>query len=504
MTTVIAGSPSQNKIPDVGWWAGNARFAELSGKLLGAHIAHAGLIVLWAGGMTFFELSRYNPDVPIYEQGLILLPHLATLGFGVGAGGQIIDTYPYFVIAVLHLISSAVLGAGGIYHALLGPEELAENSYFSGFFGYDWKNGDKMTTILGIHLLLLGLGAWLLVFKAMFWGGLFDPWVGAGGDVRVIANPTINGARIFGYLFGASGEQGMAAVNNLEDVVGGHIWIGTICIIGGLWHLATKPLKWAQEVLVYSEEAYLSYSLGALAYMGIFAAYFVMVNNTVYPEVFYGPVGVLETNTGVVTVRGWLAAFHFIFGILFLFGHIWHAIRARGQAAGFDFQQGDTVIKVAGNPMIGNLATPINSSDFTLKFLQNLPIYRNGLSSLSRGLEIGMAHGYFLIGPFIKLGPFRDSAQANLAGLLSAIGLTLILTAGLSIYGSASFQQKTPQGYQERYSASGPNVPETLKTAEGWSQFTASFLIGGVGGAIFAYFIIENFDLFQAIAVGKF
>jgi len=49
MTAVISGSPYKNQIPDVGWWTGNFRLTNLSGKLLGAHVAHAGLIVLWAG-----------------------------------------------------------------------------------------------------------------------------------------------------------------------------------------------------------------------------------------------------------------------------------------------------------------------------------------------------------------------------------------------------------------------------------------------------------------------
>jgi photosystem II CP43 chlorophyll apoprotein len=500
--TIITSNITSNKIPQVGWWAGNARFQNLSGKLLGAHVAHAGLIVLWAGAMTFFELSRYNPDLPLYEQSLIILPHLATLGFGVGEGGQIVDVYPYFIIGVLHLISSAVLGAGGIYHSLLGAEVLPKNDTFEGFFGYNWEDDRKMTSIIGIHLVLLGFGAFLLVFKAMFWGGIFDPWAGDVGAVRVIANPTVNPARIFGYLFGVFGDAGMAAVDNLEDVIGGHIWIGSICILGGLWHMATRPFKWAKQVLIYSGEAYLSYSLGAVAYMALVAAYFCTVNNTVYPVVFYGPVGLIETTTGVITARGWLATFHFVFALLFLLGHIWHALRARGAAAGFDFSKGDTLVTFAGDPQIGNFTSPLNSSDFSLWLLKYLPIYRPGLSPLFRGLEIGMAHGYLLFGPFALLGPQRNTEEANLIGLLSACGLIIILTACLSIYGTVSFKKQFDSN-RLSYATANLVVPESLKNIDGWSQFAASFFVGGMGGAFFAYLVYDNLELLQAIFGGK-
>ena len=63
------------------WWSGNARLINVSGKLLGAHVAHAGVMVFWCGAMTLFEVSHYIPEKPLYEQGCILLQHLATLGW---------------------------------------------------------------------------------------------------------------------------------------------------------------------------------------------------------------------------------------------------------------------------------------------------------------------------------------------------------------------------------------------------------------------------------------
>ncbi|MCJ2544530.1 chlorophyll a/b binding light-harvesting protein [Thermostichus vulcanus] len=334
MTATIRVQGNESDLERIPWWAGNARLTELSGRLLGAHVAHAGLIVLWAGVMTLIELANFDPSRPMYEQGLILLPHLASLGLGVGSGGEVLETDTYFAVGVMHLISSAFLGFGGIFHALRGPAVL-ETKLFP-LFSYDWQDKNKMTTILGIHLVLLGLGAWLLVLKAMALGGLFDPEV---GEVRTIL-PNLNP---FGHLLGTEGRHWIAGVDSLEDVVGGHIWVGLLLIVGGIWHMATQPFGWAERIFVWSGEAYLSYSLGALALMGFIAAYFVSVNPVVYPEVFYGPllqVGLdrypLFEQGGELTARVWLANAHFWLAFFFLQGHLFHALKARG----FNFRTG--------------------------------------------------------------------------------------------------------------------------------------------------------------------
>ncbi|ERN17918.1 hypothetical protein AMTR_s04036p00005710, partial [Amborella trichopoda] len=46
------------------WRAGNARELHLYGKLLGAHVAHAVLIVFWTGAMNLFEVAHFVPEKP--------------------------------------------------------------------------------------------------------------------------------------------------------------------------------------------------------------------------------------------------------------------------------------------------------------------------------------------------------------------------------------------------------------------------------------------------------
>nr|QJH88262.1 PsaL [Pterocladia lucida] len=139
------------------------------------------------------------------------------------------------------------------------------------------------------------------------------------------------------------------------------------------------------------------------------------------------------------------------------------------------------------DPYVGNLSTPISTSSLTRGFLSNLPAYRRGLSPLLRGLEIGMAHGYFLVGPFDKLGPLRNTDVALLSGFLSAVGLIVILTTCLSMYGNVSFDKDDSK--------------DLLQTNEGWGQFTAGFLVGAVGGAGVAYLLLANIPILQNLGL---
>ena len=84
-----------------------------------------------------------------------------------------------------------------------------------------------------------------------------------------------------------------------------------------------------------------------------------------------------------------------------------------------------------------------------------------------------MSHGYFLLGPFVCLGPLRNSEIANLAGFLSVIGLIIILGIALIIYSYVSEKEEKII----------------------WNQFTIGFITGAIGGAGFAYGLLENISI---------
>ena len=62
---------------------------------------------------------------------------------------------------------SGILGLGGIYHAIFGPESLEETSY--GYaFAYQWQDRFRITAILGAHLGTLAV----ISESCLFWWSL--------------------------------------------------------------------------------------------------------------------------------------------------------------------------------------------------------------------------------------------------------------------------------------------------------------------------------------------
>jgi photosystem I subunit 11 len=140
----------------------------------------------------------------------------------------------------------------------------------------------------------------------------------------------------------------------------------------------------------------------------------------------------------------------------------------------------DVVSPFEGDIFVGHLSTPITTSNLTRTYLGLLPAYKAGLSPLLRGINVGFAHGYFLLGPFVKLGPLRDSEVANFVGFVSTISLIIILTTGLLAYGYVTFSESKEN-----------KTTVDFLNSEGWNQFTSGFIVGGFGGASIGYVLLK-------------
>jgi len=145
----------------------------------------------------------------------------------------------------------------------------------------------------------------------------------------------------------------------------------------------------------------------------------------------------------------------------------------------------ETKVGFQGDPFVGHLATPVTSSNLTKTYLSLLPAYKTGLSPLLRGINIGFVHGYFLLGPFVQLGPLRNSEVGGFVGFVSTISLLIILTTCLIIYGFVTFSDSAVSKEGNK------KVLVDFLTQQGWRQFTSGFIVGGFGGASIAYVLLR-------------
>ncbi len=324
------------------WYAGNSGVTNRSGKFIAAHAAHAGLMMFWAGSFTLFELARYDVSMPMGRQGLICLPHLAGLGIGGIEGGVITEPYGCTVVAVLHLIFSGVLGAGGFLHSLKYEGDLG--TYPSGSrakkFDFDWNDPDRLTFILGHHLIFLGVGC----IQFVEWARVHGIWDSAAGMTRKVEY-NLDLGMIWNH------QVDFLSITSLEDVMGGHAFLAFFLIAGGAFHIATKQFGEYTESKgkgLLSAEAVLSYSLAGAGLMAVVAAFWCSINTTIYPPELYGEVLKLEfqfspyfsdTANNLAadshTARAWLSNVHLYLGFFFIQGHLWHALRSMG----FDFKR---------------------------------------------------------------------------------------------------------------------------------------------------------------------
>jgi photosystem I subunit 11 len=112
-------------------------------------------------------------------------------------------------------------------------------------------------------------------------------------------------------------------------------------------------------------------------------------------------------------------------------------------------------------------------------FINNMAFYRDGLEPWQRGLEIGIAHGYWLLGPFTSLGPLRSTPEGPTVGLLCATAVIGLVSVGGLIFASTI----RPALFDK------PGQPR----ASGFTELINWHALGGMGGAAFAHILITVF-----------
>lgn len=254
------------------------------GRLIAVHLMHTALVAGWAGSMTLFELSNFDPSDPVlnpmWRQGMYVLPFMARLGVTQSWGGWSITGetatdvgfWSFEGVATAHIVLSGLLFLAAVWHWVFWDLELFT----------DPRTGEPaldLPKMFGIHLFLSGLLCF--GFGAFHLTGLFGPgmWVsdpyGITGHVQPVAP--------------SWGPDGFNPFNP-GGIVAHHIAAGIVGIIAGLFHLSVRPPERLYKALRMGNiETVLSSSIAAVFFSAFVVAGTMWYGNATTPIELFGP-----------------------------------------------------------------------------------------------------------------------------------------------------------------------------------------------------------------------
>ena len=116
---------------------------------------------------------------------------------------------------------------------------------------------------------------------------MYDTFCSGGGDLRLVDKLTTSAYVIFSYVLKApfGGQGWIISINNLEDFLGGQLYLGFLCIVGGWWHILSTPQSY---VIIRS-------------FISFIAAVYSWYNVSAYPSEFFGPSGMEASQSQAFT-----------------------------------------------------------------------------------------------------------------------------------------------------------------------------------------------------------
>lgn len=254
------------------------------GRLIAVHLMHTALVAGWAGSMTLFELSIFDPSDPVlnpmWRQGMFVMPFLARLGVTGSWGGWSVTGetgvdpgfWSFEGVAIAHIVLSGLLFLAACWHWVYWDLDLFR----------DERTGEPaldLPKMFGIHLFLSGLLCF--GFGAFHVTGLFGPgiWVsdpyGLTGHVEAVAP--------------AWGPEGFNPFNP-GGIAAHHIAAGIVGIIAGLFHLSVRPPERLYRALRMGNiETVLSSSIAAVFFAAFVVAGTMWYGSAATPIELFGP-----------------------------------------------------------------------------------------------------------------------------------------------------------------------------------------------------------------------